>query len=72
MECKLRCVNFRRVSDPSRAVRLASGDTGISDDEYRSTMGVIVISLDTCQSTGENFECTWECRRTSMETTSNL
>jgi hypothetical protein len=47
VECKLRKVNFRRVSDPRRAFRLAFRVTGISDDWYRSSMGVIVISLGT-------------------------
>jgi len=31
-ECKLRCINFRRVSDPRRAFRPAFGVTEISDD----------------------------------------
>jgi len=60
VECKLRCVNFRRVSDPGRAFRPAFRVTGISDDWYKSTMGVIVISLGTPRSSGENFRCTWE------------
>jgi len=60
VECKLRCVNFRRVSDPRRAFRPAFRVTGISDDCYRSTMGVIVIVLGTPRSAGENFGCTWE------------
>jgi len=44
-ECKLRRVNFRRESDPRRAIRPAFGVTGISDDWYRSTMGAVLISL---------------------------
>jgi len=60
VECKRRCVNFRRVSDSGRAFRQAFGVTGISDDRYRSSMGVIVISLRTSRSAGENFACTWE------------
>ena len=60
MECKLRCINFRRVSDPRRAFRPAIRVTGISDDCYRSTMGVIVIGLGTPRSARENFGCTWE------------
>ena len=60
MECKLKSVNFRRVSDPRRAFRPALGVTGISDDGYRSTMGLIVIHLGTRRSAGENFGCTWE------------
>ena len=60
MECKLRWVNFGRVSDPRRAFLPAFGVTGMSDDWYRSTRGVIVISLRTPRSAGENFECTWD------------
>jgi len=60
VECKLRCVNFRRVSDTRRAFRPAFGVTKISDDWYRSTMGVIATSLGTPWSAGENFGCTWE------------
>jgi len=60
VECKLRCVNFRRVSDPRKAFLRAFRVTGISDDWYRSTMGVIVIGLGTPQSAGENFGCAWE------------
>jgi len=58
VECKLRCVNFRRVSDPRRAFQPAFRVTEISDDWYRSTIGVIVISLGTPRSAGENFGCT--------------
>ena len=47
MEFQLRCVKFRRESDPRTVFRLAYRVTGISDDCYRSTMGVIVISLRT-------------------------
>jgi hypothetical protein len=60
VECKHRCVNCRTVSDPRRAFRPAFRVTGISDDCYRSTMGVIVIGLGTPQRVGENFGCTWE------------
>jgi len=45
VECKLRSVNFRRVSDPRRAFWPAFGVTGISDDWYESTMGAVVKSL---------------------------
>ena len=61
MQCKLRYVNFGRVSDHRRAFRQAFRVTGICDDWYRSTIGVIVISLETPWSTRENFGCTWEC-----------
>ena len=60
MGCKLRCVNFRRVSDPRRAFLRGFRVTEISDDWYSSTMGVIVIGLGTPWSTGENVGCTWE------------
>ena len=60
MECKLRCVNFRRVSHPRRAFLPAFRVTGTSDDWYRSTMGVIVGGLGTPRRTGETFGCTWE------------
>jgi len=45
VECKLRRVNFRRESDPRREFRPAFRLTGISDEQYRSTMGVAVINL---------------------------
>ena len=67
MECKVRCVNFRRVSDRRRAFLPAFRVTGISDDWYSSTMGVIVIGLGTPRSAGENFRCTWECQGQSWE-----
>ena len=60
MECKLGCVNFRRLSDRRREFRPAIRVTEICDDRYRSTMGVIVISSGTPWSAGENFGCTWE------------
>jgi len=48
------------------------GVTGISDDWYRSIMGVIVISLGTRQSAGENFGCSWKGRLTNAEVTNEL
>ena len=60
MECKLRGINFGRVSDLKRALRPAFGVTGISDGWYRSTIGVIVISVGTSQSTEDNVGFTWE------------
>ena len=60
MECKLRCVNFRRVSDPWRgflpAFRLtgsAGGKPGSADDKPGSTR--------------ECWEQTWERRRPVWE-----
>jgi len=49
-----------RVSDPRRAVRPAFGVTGISDDRYRTIVGVIVISLTTPWSARGNCGCTLE------------
>jgi len=72
MECKLRRVNFGRVLDPRRAFQPAFRLTGISDDWYRSTMGVIAISLGARRSAGENVGCTWECRQTNVEITNKL
>jgi hypothetical protein len=69
VECKLRRVNIRRVSNPRRVFWLAFRVTGISDDWYRSPMGVIVISLGIRRSAGENFGCTWKCQRTNTEIT---
>ena len=60
MQCKVRCVNFRRVPEPRSAFQLAFGVNEISDDWYRSTMGMIVTSLGTPQSAGVNFGCTLE------------
>jgi len=60
VECKLRCVNFSRVSDPTKAFRPAFGVTEMSDDWYRRIMGVIMISLGTPRSAGENFGYTRE------------
>jgi len=58
VECKLRCVNLRRVSDRRRAFWPAFRGTAITDDWSRSTMGVIVIGFGTPRSTGQNIECT--------------
>jgi hypothetical protein len=60
VECKLRWVNFRRVSDPRRAFWRAFGVTEITDDWYRSRMKKIVIGLGTPRSAGENFGLSWE------------
>jgi len=60
MECKLGCVNFRRISDPRWAFLPAFRVTGIFDDWYRSTMGVIVIGWRTLWSAKKNFGYTLE------------
>jgi hypothetical protein len=62
VQCQLRCVKFRRVSDPRRAFLPAFAVTGNSDDWYKSTMGIIVIGLETHPRAGENFGNTWEHR----------
>ena len=67
MECKLRCVNFRRVSEPRRAFLLAFRVTGITDDLCRSTMGVIVIGLGTPQSARGNIGCSGEHQQQACE-----
>jgi len=61
-----------RPSEELGSLTTGTGVTGISDDWYRSTMGVIVISLGAGQSAGENFGCTWECRRTNTGITNTL
>jgi hypothetical protein len=45
VECKHGNFNFRRESDTRRAFWLDFGETGISDDWYRSTMGAAEKSL---------------------------
>jgi len=45
VECKLRSVNLRRVSDHRRAFRPALRVSGISDDWYGSTIRVVVKIL---------------------------
>jgi hypothetical protein len=67
VECKLRCVNFRRVSDHGKAFQLPFGVTGIPDDWFRSSMGVTVISLkspetasDKAGSTAIHSKVVWE------------
>jgi hypothetical protein len=68
VECKLRYVNFRSVSDPRGALQLAFRVTEISDDRYKSTMGVIVISLGIPWSARENFGYTREHLRAPATT----
>jgi hypothetical protein len=60
VECKLGCVNVRRVSDTRRAFQSAFGAAKIADDWHMSTMGVCVRSLGIPVSAGENFGCTCE------------
>jgi len=49
-----------------------TGVTEISDDCYTSTVGVIVISLGTRPSAGENFGYLWEYQQTDAEITNRL
>jgi hypothetical protein len=56
MECKLRCVNFRRVSDPRRAFLPAFRGTGSASDKPGS-------ADDKPESTWERRRQTWERRR---------
>jgi len=67
VECKLRYVNFRRVSDPRRAFWPAFRVTGISDDRYRSTMGVIVICLGTPGSIWKRRRQVWKHQQQAWE-----
>jgi len=67
VESKLRCIDFRRVSDPRRAFLPAFRVTGISSNWYRSTMGVTVVGVGTSRSAGENFRCTWKHRQEVWE-----
>jgi len=60
VECKCICVNFRRVSDLGRALLLNFIITGVSDDCYKSTMGVIMIGLGTSRCPEKNIGCTWK------------
>jgi hypothetical protein len=60
VESKLICISTRRVSDHRRAFQPAFRITRISEDLYRSTIGVCVISLGTPQSDGEKSVCTCE------------
>jgi hypothetical protein len=57
VECKLRCINFRRVSDTRRAFLLGFVVTGISDNCHSSTITVIAIDLGSPLSARGNFEC---------------
>jgi len=72
VECQHRHINVRRVSDPTRAFRPALGLTGITDDWYRSSMGVTVISSGIRPSAREIFECTWKRPWTKAGITSTL
>jgi len=72
VECKLRSDNFRRLLNPRSAFQPAFKVTWISDDRYRCTMGVIVISLATRLKSGETLQCTSKCRRNNVGITSKL
>ena len=57
MDCKLRCINVRSVSDTMRALRPVFGVTETCGYLYMSTVGVVVMSFGTPRSPGENFWC---------------
>jgi hypothetical protein len=64
-ECKVKSVNFRRESDLRRPFRPAFRVTGICDDWYSSTMGVVVKCLEgpgtVSQSMGKSHTNTERC-----------
>jgi hypothetical protein len=62
-------VNTGWLSEYQRSLRTGTGVTAISDDRYKCTMQVIVISLGPFCSARENVGCTWKCRRTDKEFT---
>jgi len=63
VECKLRSVNFRRVSDPRRVFRLAFRVTGISDNRYRSNWNLWWLIQEYDVSDCDKFGSTLERRR---------
>jgi len=63
VECKLRSVNFRRVSDPGRVFRQAFRVTGISDDRYRSNWDLWWLIQEYNGSDCDKFGSTSERRR---------
>jgi len=63
VECKLRCVTFRRVSDPGRVFRQALTVTGISDDRYRSDWDLRWLIQELDGSDCDKFGSTSERRR---------
>jgi len=66
VEYKLRRVNFWGLSDPRRAFWPAFRVPGISDDWYRSAMGVTVIRVRRPRSTSKNCGYTREHMRALM------
>ena len=61
-----------RLSEQLGSLMTGTEVTGISDDWYRTTMGVIVISLRACRSARGNFCCTGECRQTNAGITNKV
>jgi hypothetical protein len=60
VECKLRSINFRRVSDPRRVFRQALRVTGISDDRNRSNWDLWWLIQEYVGSDCDNFGSTSE------------
>ena len=63
MECKLRSVNSRRVSDPGRVFRQAFRVTGISDDRCRSKWDLSILIAEYDGSDCDMLRSTSEPRR---------
>jgi len=63
VECKLRSVNFRRVSDPRRVFRPAFRLTGISDNRYRSNWNLWWLIKEYNGSDCDKFGSTSERQR---------
>jgi len=64
-EYELRRLNFKREMDPGRRFKVAFRVTWISDNWYKTNIGVIVIDLETCWFAGEIFGRTWGCHPTN-------
>jgi hypothetical protein len=60
VECKLRCVNFRNVSDPRRAFLLAYRVTGSAGDKSGSADDKPGSAGDTSGSTSNHSRVVWE------------
>jgi len=67
VECKLRCVNFRRVSNPRRAFLPAFRVTRSADDKRGNTWEHWRQTWEHWQQPWEHQEQTWEHRQQSLE-----
>jgi hypothetical protein len=63
VECKLRCVNFRRVSDPRRAFLPAFRVTGSAGDKSGCANAQPGSTRERWRHTWERWRHTWERRR---------